>query len=85
MYLGSEAEEAFGLHHLLHDIALGACCAVVFVDNPVLEVDIVHCQTHVLLLAIDNGHGVELVDDLWNTTLVELIHVFPPHQIISSL
>jgi len=44
MYLGSEAEAAFGLHHLLQDVALNAGRADVLVDDAVLQVDVIYCH-----------------------------------------
>lgn len=43
-YLGAEAEAAFGLHHLLQDVALDAGSADVFIDHAVLQVHVVHSQ-----------------------------------------
>lgn len=41
-HLGSETEAAFGLHHLLHHVALDPRRADVLVDNAVLQVHVVH-------------------------------------------
>lgn len=41
-HLGRETEAAFGLHHLLHHVALDARRAHVLVDNAVLQVHVVH-------------------------------------------
>lgn len=40
-YLSSEAEAAFGLHHLLQDVALDSSGADVFIDDAVLQVNII--------------------------------------------
>lgn len=63
-YLRSEAEEALRLHHLLQHVALGAGRAVVLVHDAVLQVDVVHRQAHVVLLAVDDGYRVQLVHHL---------------------
>lgn len=65
-YLGSEAKETFGLNHLLHHIALYPGCAVILIHNTIFQVDVIHSQAHVLLLPVDDGHGVKLVNHLWN-------------------
>lgn len=63
-YLRSEAEESLGFHHFLQHVALDARCAVIFVHHAVLQVDVVHRQTHVVLLPVDDGDGVEFVHHL---------------------
>lgn len=41
-YLSSEAEAAFGLHHLLQNVALDASSADIFIDHAVLQMDVVY-------------------------------------------
>lgn len=41
-YLSCEAEAAFRLHHLLQNMALDAGGADVFIDDTVLQVDVVY-------------------------------------------
>lgn len=44
-YLSSEAEASFGLHHLLHNMALDTSSIDVFIDHTVLQMDIIYRQT----------------------------------------
>ena len=46
VHLGGEAEAALGLHHLLQHVALDASGADVLVDHALLQVHVVHRQTH---------------------------------------
>lgn len=41
-YLSSEAEAAFGLHHLLQNVALDACSTDILIDNAVLQMDVIY-------------------------------------------
>lgn len=60
-YLGSEAEEPLGFHHLLQNVTLNTGCAVVLVHDAVLQVDVVYGQAHVVLPPIDDGYRVEFI------------------------
>lgn len=64
-YLSSEAEEPLWFNHLFQNVTLDASCAVVLVHHSVLQLDVVHRQTHVVLPAVDDGYGVEFVHHLW--------------------
>ena len=66
-YLGCETKEPFGLNHLLQHVALDPGRAVVVVHHSVLQVHVVHRQTDVILLAVNESDGVELIHDLCNT------------------
>lgn len=63
-YLSSETEESFWFHHFLQYMALDASCAVILVHHSILQMDIVHCQTDMVFLPINDGNCVELVHHL---------------------
>lgn len=65
-YLCGETEESLWFHHFFQHVTLDARRAVILVYDPVLQVDVVYCQTHMVLLPIDDCYCIQLVHHLWN-------------------
>lgn len=63
-YLSSEAEESLGFDHLFQHVTLDASCAVILIHHSVLQVDVIYCQTDMVLLPVDDGYSVEFVHHL---------------------
>lgn len=63
-YLSGETEESLGFDHLFQHVTLDASRAVIFIHHSVLQVDVVYCQTYMVLLPVDDGYSVEFVHHL---------------------
>lgn len=70
-YLSCEAEEPLGFNHLLQHVALDASSAVILVYHSVLQVDVVYSETHMVLLPINDGDGVEFVHHFYNRRITQ--------------